>query len=142
MDTSGRMRPIITSLCALMAVWSYGGAIGLMAGAVDLGSTVTSRLPFDSPVFAGFGLLAMVAVPMTIAGVSAWRHFAATWWITVAAGVLLVAWIVVQIAFIREYQWLQPFCVIYGIVLIVLGFLHSPGRSTRPTPGKSLTSTR
>lgn len=123
------MRSIITSLCALMAVWSYGGAIGLMAGAVDLGSTVNIRLPAGSPVLAGFGLLALVAVPMTVAAVSAWRHFDSTWWITVLAGALLVVWIIVQIAFIRQYEWLQPFCVIYGIVLIALGFLHSSENS-------------
>ncbi len=129
LPTQPVLRSIITSLCALMAVWAYGGAIGLMAGAVDLGSTVTSRLPFDSPVFAGFGLLAMVAVPMTVAAVSAWRYFATTRWITVAAGALLVAWIVVQVAFIHSYEWLQPFCVVYGIVLIALGFWHSSDNS-------------
>jgi hypothetical protein len=121
------MRSIITSLCAFMAIWGYGGAIGLMAGAVDLGSTVTSRLPFDSPAFAGFALLAMVAVPMTVAAVSAWRHFTSTWWITVVAGALLVAWIILQIAFIHAYEWLQPFCIIYGITLIAAGLLHAPG---------------
>src|SRR5262245_2297594 len=103
------MRSIITSLCALMAVWSYGGAIGLMAGAVDLGSTVTSRLPFDTPVLAERGVPVLVSVTMTVAAVSAWRHFDSTWWLTVLAGALLVAWIIVQIAFTRQYQWLQPF---------------------------------
>ncbi len=39
----------------------------------------------------------------------------------IAAGALLVGWIVVEIAFIRELSFLQPCFALVGVVFVVIG---------------------
>ncbi|MGH3861618.1 hypothetical protein [Actinokineospora sp.] len=36
------------------------------------------------------------------------------------AGLMLVGWILVQLAVIRTFSWLQPMCVVLGLVVVGL----------------------
>jgi hypothetical protein len=38
-----------------------------------------------------------------------------------AAGLLLVGWIAVQLPVIRTFSWLQPICALLGLAVLVLG---------------------
>jgi hypothetical protein len=40
----------------------------------------------------------------------------------VTAGLALVGWIVVEVAFIRTFSWMQPVCAAYGALLAGLGW--------------------
>ena len=116
----GRLRVTLIVLEVLLAVGALGGAIGLMSGGIDLGDS-TSKLPFASPVLGGLALLAINGVlPATVA-FGAWRRTA---WSDVghlAVGAGLIAWIVVQVAFIGFGSWLQATYLLYGVVVLALG---------------------
>ena len=53
-------------------------------------------------------MLAFVAAPMTAAAVAAVRDLRYANELMVAAGLLRVAWIAVELAFIKSYSWFQP----------------------------------
>ena len=42
--------------------------------------------------------------------------------VSVAAGLTLVAWIVVELVFLRSLSWLQPFCALWGVLVAGLGW--------------------
>jgi hypothetical protein len=113
----------------VMALAASSGAIGLIGGSLDLGSTVNNRLPLRSPVLGGVALLLIVAVPMALAAVAAWRGAPGAPTLLLLAGTALVSWILVEIAFIRTFAWLQPVCGSYGLLVAALGW-HA-GRTAR-----------
>ena len=87
---------------ALVALSAYGGAIGLVTGDARPGSTINARLPFDSPVFAAFALTVFVALPTTAVACVHVARRPARGPAAEVAGVLLIGWIAVELAFIRE----------------------------------------
>ncbi|MGW5055038.1 hypothetical protein [Actinokineospora sp. NPDC004072] len=112
-------------LAGFMAVWAYAGAVGVIGGGVDFGPDITARLPWESTTVAGIALLACVAAPMTAACALVWRGSGRAPRALVVAGVLLAGWIVVQLAVIRTFSWLQPFCLGYAIVVAALGVMST-----------------
>ena len=105
----------------LIACSAYGGAIGLAGGGADPKGTLDARLPFASPVFAACALALIVGVPNTVLARFAWRNDGRAPVAAIAAGVLLVGWIVVELAVIREWSWLQPVYAAIGASLVVIG---------------------
>lgn len=108
-------------LAAFVAVSAFGGALGLMFGAIDFGATTTGRLPFDSPVFAGIALAVVVGLPALAAAWFAARNEDRTDASAVVAGLALMAWIVVELATIRSFSWLQPLYFVLGAGMFALG---------------------
>lgn len=116
---------LVTPVAALMAGAAYAGALGLIGGGIDFGglqATILDRVPFHSTVLAGVALLAAVALPMTVAAVAAWRGTVRAPEIVAVAGLALIGWVVVEIAIIRTYSWMQPFCGTYGLLVTILGW--------------------
>ena len=114
-----------------MAAAACAGGIGLAGGSIDLGTAISQRLPLHSPVLGGVALLAVVALPMTAAAVAAWRGITRAPEIVTLAGLALIGWIVVEIAFIRTFAWLQPVCAAYGVLMVVLGWWLARARAHR-----------
>jgi hypothetical protein len=121
---------VLAGFAAFVAISAIGPAIGLIAGAFDFGETVNHRLPLHSPVLAGIALAIVVGVPSTVVALFAWRGSAGTRSVTLVAGWLLIGWIAVEIAFIREFSFLQ---VVYGAVgilyVVVAGRLEPSSRT-------------
>ena len=110
------------------AVLATGGAVGLATGTM-LDPVSTARLPWHSAGTAATALLVVVAAPMAIVAVLAQRRHPAYRTAAVVAGCLLIAWIAVEIAFIRELSWLQAVFAVVGIVVLLLGLdRHSHGK--------------
>ncbi|HEX5116904.1 MAG TPA: hypothetical protein VFW65_17065 [Pseudonocardiaceae bacterium] len=120
---------MITGITAVSAV---AGGVGLATGTVDMGATITARLPWHSTVLAGMALLVVVAVPM------AWACFLAAWnrpgqdVAVITAGALLVGWIAVEVAVIREFSWLQAVFAVIGLVVLLTGLLMRRPAEHRP----------
>ncbi|WP_067537127.1 hypothetical protein [Nocardia crassostreae] len=115
---------VLTLVAGFSAIWAFASALGLAGGGIDLGSTVVQRLPFDSPVFAGIALLLVVGLPMSLAAVLAALGDRRAPAAAVTAGVLLIGWIIVQLIMIREFFWLQPVCVAFGLAVLMLGLVQ------------------
>ncbi|QIS03684.1 hypothetical protein F5X71_16360 [Nocardia brasiliensis] len=129
-----------TAVCltsGVVAIWAFAGALGLITGVIGLGAGLEQRLPLHSPVFAGVLLAVVVGVPMTVTGVLAARNDERTPVVAMAAGLVLVGWIAVQLAVIREFSVLQPICVLFGLIVLALGVLElrtGHGRHGEPKP--------
>lgn len=125
-------------LLAANAVAASGGAVAMVLGVLDLGPDVTPRLPFASPVLAALALAVVVAVPLGLAAGAAWRGEAQTADLVVGAGVLLLGWIVVQLAFIRTFSPFQPVYAALGAALVLWGRrLHRAGDAPEPERTRS-----
>ena len=112
-----------------MSLAAVAGVIGLAGGGLDLGPAMTSRIPGASPVLGAVALGVVVAVPMGVAAVAGWRRSPRTADLAILAGTALIGWIVVEIAFIQAFSWLQPLCAAYGVMVVVLGLrLRLTGR--------------
>jgi uncharacterized protein len=100
-------RTLLAVLAAANAAAAWGGAGGLVVGAIGFGPTLDDRLPFDSLVLAGLALAVVVAVPLSALAAAAWTGHPYTSEISLAAGGALVVWIVVQIMILRSFSLLQ-----------------------------------
>lgn len=132
-DVGGRVG--LSVYAALIALSAYAGAIGLGSGGLAMGAALDHRLPFHSPVLGGIALAIIVGLPATALAVSAWHGRRRTDRAAVVVGVLLIGWIVVELAFIRELSFLQPLYVGVGISLVLIGT-----RSSRKAGSASLSS--
>ncbi len=116
---SGTERTLLW-LEALLAVGAYGGAIGFLAGGIDLGDAAQD-LPFGSLTFAAIALALVNGVLPTAVLIGALRARA---WARVGhlvVGVALVVWIVVQVAFLGPpIHVLQAIYFVWGGVIVVL----------------------
>jgi hypothetical protein len=126
MNTAG-VDKIIRLTAALItgaiALSGYAGVVGLLGGGISFGDTIDARLPFGSLFMAGLALLAIVAVPMTVASVAAGRGMRYSADIVFGAGLVLVGWIAVELAFIKAYSWFHPTYLVAAIVVLGLSWL-------------------
>ena len=128
-DRSSWPRRWLLFLAVLNTVTALFGAWGLVSGALDLGH-VTGRLPWDSAAVAGVALGLLVAVPNAALVVVALRRGRYTGLVGIAVGTAMVAWIVVELAFIRELSFFHPLYVAIGLLMVWAGF-----RVVRVDPG-------
>jgi hypothetical protein len=119
-QSTGR-RTGLAVYASLVALSAYGGVVGLATGALDLGTTLNRRLPFHSPALGALALGVAVALPATDLARQAARGDRRTAATATFAGVVLIGWIAVELAFIRQFSWLQPFYVGVGITFVVIG---------------------
>lgn len=119
---SGRVhRTALAVYAVLIGVSAYAGAMGLIVGFLTLPRDLEQRLPFASPVLGGVALAVIVAVPATVVAVLAWRGDPRTDGAAVIEGLLLIGWIVVELAFIRELSYFHIIYAVVGVGLIGWG---------------------
>jgi drug/metabolite transporter (DMT)-like permease len=122
--------PAIAWYAALVSLSAYGGAVGLATGGLDLGPELNHRLPFHSPVVGALALTALVGLPTTLLARVAARGDRRTRTAAAAVGAMLVGWIAVELAFIRELSPLQAFYVVVGVTFVVIGRRVDAGPGT------------
>ncbi|MBW0272790.1 hypothetical protein ATM97_22120 [Nocardia sp. MH4] len=114
-------RSVLCLLAGLMATWAFAGAFGLITGAVPLSPASVERIPLHSPILAGVGLALVVGLPMAVVALTVTdddTHNAQT---TLVAASALIGWILLQLALLREFSWLQPVCLVFAFAVAALG---------------------
>jgi hypothetical protein len=135
-----RLRAAASAFAAAIAVSAYAGVVGLVGGGITFGDRIDERLPFESHVLAGIALLVFVAVPMTAASLALWRRTPSSVDLLEGAGVVLVVWIAVELAFIRAYSWFHPTYLLIAVVLVVAAMvLRGEEAPTDPRAGEPKT---
>ena len=124
------IRYTAAAVTGLIALSAYAGTVGLLGGGISFAETIDARLPFGSLILAGLALLAIVAVPMTIAAVAAAKDTHHSPDLAFAAGLLLVVWIGVELAFIKAYSWFHPTYLAAAVAVLGLGWLMDRHGST------------
>ena len=113
-------RYALTSLLAFGALNAFGGGYYGLSGAEGVPTEWLAGGPFEDyfvpslflfVVIGGWLLLATIAVAMS------WRRARA---VALAAGLLLLAWIAVQVAIIGYVSWMQPATVIGAAAVLSL----------------------
>ena len=105
----------LAGFAAVNAIVAWAGVVGLIAGWIDLGDRMDERIPFDSLVLAGLALAVGVAVPLTALARAAWTGSARTDQLAVLAGLLLIAWILLQVVVLQAYSFFQPTYLAIGV---------------------------
>ena len=115
-------RPALAAGSGLVAFGAFGGGVSLMVGWIDIGDSLSERLPFSSPVFGGLALMLIVGLPFSMVCRRAWVGDRRAGVTAFVAGVLLVGWIIVQLAFIRSVSFLHPMFLVIGVCFTMIGF--------------------
>jgi pimeloyl-ACP methyl ester carboxylesterase len=110
----------LAGFAAFNAVAAWAGAIALVTGGTDFGEGLNHRLPFDSPVIAGVALATVVAIPLTVLAWSAWTGAARTDETALIVGLLLIGWIVVQVAVLQAFSLFQPAYLCVGAYFVAV----------------------
>jgi hypothetical protein len=118
------------ALTGIFALSAYAGVIGLVGGAISFGETINARLPYQSLFLAGMALLLVVVAPMTAAAVACIRDLRYARERVIGAGLLLVAWIAIELAFIKSYSWFHPTYLLLAILVMISGCLLERGDRT------------
>lgn len=113
----------LVGLEVALAVAGFGGAIGLLTGAIPLTGALED-VPFGSAVLAGLSLAIVNGVLPTIAATAEWRRLSWAELAHLTVGAALMGWIVVQVAIIGLTAWLQPFMFAWGAAILVLALVH------------------
>ena len=111
------------TLTGIIALSAYAGVVGLVGGGISFGEVINARLPFHSLFLGGVALLVFVAAPMTAAAVACLRNLPHDSEFVIGAGLLLVAWIAIQLAFIKSCSWFHPTYLGPAIFVIICGWL-------------------
>ena len=94
------------------AVYAFGGAKGVKREWLD-------GTPFNDYVIPGAILLVVVGGSLTAAAVALLRRVPTAWELSVAAGLVVIGWIVVETLMIGLVSWMQPTTV--AIALLITG---------------------
>ena len=122
-----RRRFGVAGYAAFVSASAYFGAIGLATGLLPIDATMSANLPFHSPVFGAIALALIVGVPTSLLAWLAGQGHPRTADAATIAGLLLVGWIVVEVAIIREFSVLQVVFAGAGAGLIALGSRRDGG---------------
>lgn len=114
-------RSALSVFAAVIALSAYAGAAGLVTGWLTLDEVVAARLPFGSPVLGGLALALIVGAPNTWLAWLAWHGDPRADAVAFLSGVSLIGWILVQLAFIREFSFFHPTYLAVGAILILVG---------------------
>jgi hypothetical protein len=82
---------------------------------------MTRSLPFGSPVFAGIALTCVVAAPATLVAIMAGQRRPQGRDAATLAGILLLGWIVIELAVVRQFSALQVVYGLAGLGMVVSG---------------------
>jgi hypothetical protein len=115
---------------AFVAIGAIYGSVMLISDAWQLDPAMLEHLPVDTWVLPGVALALLVAAPYVVSTILvAMGHLAARR-VSLIAGTVLVGWIVVQIALIQQYFFLQPVMVVCGLLTIGLAYLLPAGNGS------------
>ena len=121
-------RRFLAAGAATVSASAVLGAAGLATGADPYLRHLTGRLPLQSPVLGAAALTAVVGVPYAALARAAWRGDPTAERMAVSAGSLLVGWLLVEAAVLREPSILDPVYGAVGVATVLAGLRQRGGR--------------
>jgi hypothetical protein len=111
----------------VVGIGAMYGAVMLVTDAWHLPVNDLRPLPLHGWVVPGLVLFAVVTVPMIAAAIAVSSDLRPAADLSLAAGLLLVGWIAVQLLVIGPQMWLQPAMAVGGVAIAGLAWhWHSP----------------
>jgi hypothetical protein len=123
---ASRTRPVgrwlLVGLEVIIAVNAIYGGIGLMVNGMGMPADWLDAMPLHSWTLPGVALLAVVAVPMSVAAIGELTRWRLAYVVSTTAGLVLIGWIVVQVLVLRRYFFLQPVLGVAGALVVGLAW--------------------
>jgi len=116
----GRNTKVLLGLLLFNGISAAGGGIALMTGTIAKQPSWTSHTDFSSQYFPGVILMAIVGGSALIAGCAVMKGAPAWQLSSIVAGVIMVFWIVGEIASIRGFHILQVIYLCTGVAVVWL----------------------
>lgn len=122
------LRPFLIVLEIIIGVAAVGGGVYALTGAASVPRDYLKGTPFRSFLVPGLVLMVVVGGSMLLAATLLLMETRLARVASLEAGIILVAWIGMQVSMIGYRHWLQPLMGALGLVIVVLSFLlPSPG---------------
>ena len=109
---------ILFGLLLFNALSAVGGGIALMTGAIPPQASWVQHTDFSGLYFPGVILMAVVGGSSLTAAVAMMKHAVAWQLSSILAGVVMIVWIVAEIASIRGFHFLQVIYFVTGALVI------------------------
>ena len=113
----------------LVAVSAIYGGIGLIRNGMGMPDEWLEPTPFGSWLWPGTFLLLVIAVPMSAAAALEIARSRRAYLASMTASACQIAWIIVQVAMLQRYFFLQP--VLLGAGLLIGGLAQWSHRGQR-----------
>lgn len=115
MERTGK---VLMGLLLFNSVSSIGGGIALMTGLIPEQSEWVEHTDFAGLYFPGVILMAVVGGSSAIAAVGMAKHSEGWQISSIAAGVIMLFWIVGEVASIRGFHFLQVIYFVTGALVV------------------------
>jgi hypothetical protein len=136
--SQNRIRMALGLLLAFVALNAFGGGYFGMSGAEGVPREWLEGSPFKDYFIPGLFLFVIVGGSFLSAAIAVFARFPKARIFAVGAAILVLAWLVVQIAFIGYVSWMQPATTIAAIfVLILARYLPGPDPEGGIRPGET-----
>jgi hypothetical protein len=113
-------RIVLAVLLAIVALNAFGGGVYGLLGAEGVPPSWLEGSPFRTYVVPSLVLLVVVGGSAALAAVLVLRGAPMSLTAAVAAGAILLVWIVVQVAIIGWVSWLQPTMALAAVAILGL----------------------
>jgi hypothetical protein len=110
-----------------LALNAVGGAVYALGGAKGVKREWLDGTPFNDYVIPGVILLVAVGGTLVAAAVALLRRAPTAWEFSLAAGAVLIGWIVVETAMIGLVSWMQPTTLALALLITALAIRLKPG---------------
>lgn len=111
------LRIITGILLAFIALNAFGGGYYGMAGAENVPVEWLDGSPFKSYFIPGLFLFTVVGGACTIASIAMFRNTSNAYRISFFCALLLIGWIVAQVAVVGYVSWMQPTIFLLAITI-------------------------
>lgn len=122
-STEKQLRYSLGSLLLFVAINAFGGGYYGMSGAEAIPVAWLDGTVFNSYFIPGLILFVCVGCLAFLAGIAVLRKHRLAGKAAFLSGLVIVGWIVVQLAIIGYVSWLQPFILLLAIIILILALL-------------------
>jgi hypothetical protein len=131
---SSMIRCLLGGLLAFGALNAFGGGYYGLSGAKGVPTEWLEGSPFKDHTIPSFILFAIVGGSFLVAAVAVCARSRMARASALTAGMVVLIWIVVQVASIGYVSWMQPATAIGGLLILVLAWgLPKPAASPHAT---------
>ena len=115
------IRYSLGGLLSFGAMNAFGGGYYGLSGASGVPTEWLEGSPFPDYFFPSLILLVVVGGSFLLAAIAVFAGLRIARVAAVAAGLVVLGWLVAQVAIIGYVSWMQPTTAIAGVVVLVLG---------------------
>ena len=124
------LRIALGALLAFAALNAFGGGFYGLAGAEGVPVAWLEGTPFTSYRIPSLILFVVVGGAFLFAAVATFANARFAREAATAAAIIVLGWIVVQVAMIGYVSWMQPTTAVAGVVILLLAWLSPRGGRT------------